>query len=73
MPAHALQIQRLTNSPLGFIRAKTLYEGWPKVVDRVERDEIKLRIRHQDGNNARASLIICGVTTMRSSGSALSR
>ena len=73
MPPHALQIQRLADSPLGFVRAQTFHEGRPEVVDRIERGEIQLRISHQDGNNARASLIICGVTAMRSSGSALSR
>ena len=73
VPSHALQIQRLTNSPLSLLGTQTLHEGRPEVVNRIERGEIQLRISHQDGNNARASLIICGVTAMRSSGSALSR
>ena len=73
MPPHALQIQRLPHSPLCFLRAKSLHDGRPEVVDRLERGEIMLRISHQDGNNARASLIICGVTAMRSCGSEVSR
>ena len=73
MAAHALQIQSLTNRPLSPIGAEPLHQGRPEVVDGLQGRKIQMSIRHQDGSRAIASMIICGVTAILSSGSALSR
>jgi len=71
--AHPLKIQSLANRPLRPIGAESLHQGGPEVVHGLQGRKIQLSIRHQDGSRAIASMIICGVTAILSSGSALSR
>ena len=73
MATHALKIKGLPHGSLGLVGAKTLDEGGPEMVHGREGREIELSVRHQTGNSAIASAIICGDTAMVSSGSALSR
>ena len=71
--AHALKIQSLANRSLRPIGAESLHQGGPEVVDGLKGRKIQMSIMHQDGSRAIASMIICGVTVILSSGSALSR
>ena len=72
-PPHRLQIQRLPHSTLGTVGSEPLDKGRPEVIHRRQRREIQRGISHQEGSNATASAIICAVTAIDSSGSALSR